>query len=185
MAGSLAYLGAERAVFIGTDRQVFKNGGWTGFEFPYPAGRARNKVKEQTERLAEAVHISGARGYLNVDWAFTEGAAETPVALECNFRSNGFGYITEFAEKYFGKSWKEMYISCRESIPTAASCTAELIKNFSGYKVNGRPLLITAPGADEGAVITAPPFDGGFSAAVFSRDPEFTETGLKRLQEAA
>lgn len=183
VAGSLAYLGQEKTHFIGIDKQVFKNGGWTGFEFPYPQGKGRSKVKEYTQRLADAVQSSGARGYLNLDWAFTKEAPENPIALECNFRSNGFGYVTDFAEKYFGRTWQNMYISCRESIPTSAKDTATLIKNFEKIKVNNRPLLITEIGAKEGAVITSPPFDGGFSAAVFSKDPDYTKEALRVLQE--
>lgn len=185
VAGSLAYLDADSASFIGTDKQVFKNGGWTGFAYPYPEEKGRMHVQEYTERLAEAMQLSGARGYLNLDWAFTKEDPCSPIALECNFRSNGFGYVTEFAEKYFGPSWRNMSIACREAIETKETATAALISQFKGRKINGRPLLITEPGASEGAVITAPPFEGGFSATVFSHDPEFTELGLKILQGKA
>lgn len=182
VAGSLAYISREQNTFIGVDKQVFKHGGWTGFEFPYPSGRAQENVQLYTENLAEAMQEAGARGYLNIDWAFTIDAPEQPIALECNFRSNGFGYVTEFAEKYFGSAWRNMTIACREAIDTKENSTEALIKQFEKCKVKGRPLLITEPSAKEGAVITAPPFDGGFSAAVFSPDPEFTKEGLKILQ---
>lgn len=185
VAGSLAYLDRDMAKFIGMDLQVFRNGGWTGFEYPYPESEGGHRVQEYTERLAEAMQLSGARGYLNIDWAFTKDEPQSPMALECNFRSNGFGYVTEFAEKYFGDSWRDMTISCREAIDTEEKSTGALIYRFKDRKINGRPLLISEPGATEGAVITAPPFDGGFSAAVFSRDPEFTRRGLEILQGKA
>ncbi|HBA60383.1 MAG TPA: hypothetical protein DCZ92_06130 [Elusimicrobia bacterium] len=185
VAGSLAYLGADVAKFIGIDKQVIKDGGWSGFDFPYPAGPGPGKIKDYTVKLADAVQSSGARGYLNVDWAFKAGSPDSPLALECNFRSNGFGYITEFAEKYFGRNWDDMHICCRESVKTSAADTAGLIKKFAGLRVKGKPLLMTGPGASEGAVITAPPFAKSFSAAVFSKDRDFTAQALALIEEAA
>lgn len=182
VAGTLAYLNDEEPVFIGMDRQVFKNGGWTGFDYPYPAGRGYDKVKEYTERIAAAIHMAGARGYLNLDWAFDSASPEDPIVLECNFRSNGFSYVTEFAEKYFGPEWQVMSISCREDIQTDLKDTKDIISRFSDVNIDGRPLMITGPGMKEGAVITAPPFFGGFSAAVFSHDPEFTRKGMEMLK---
>lgn len=185
VAGSLAYLGPDEAKFIGIDKQVIKNGGWTGFDFPYPPGDGYRRIRDYTVKLADAVRSSGARGYLNIDWAFKTSAPDSPVALECNFRSNGFAYITEFAGKYFGERWDGMHISCRESVRTSCADTAALIKRFAGLRVDGRPLLITGPGAAEGAVITAPPFSRSFSAAVFSADPVFSRKALALLEEAA
>ena len=183
VAGSLAYLDDDDTHFIGIDRQVFKNGGWTGFDYPYPAGKGYDKVKEYTERIAAAIHMAGARGYLNLDWAFDSSSPEDPIVLECNFRSNGFSYVTEFAEKYFGPSWQGMSISCREDIRTDYKYSKDIIRHFSGATIDGRPLIITEPGMKEGAVITAPPFNGGFSAAVFSHDPEFTKIAMEMLMK--
>lgn len=185
VAGSLAYLGPFESKFIGIDKQVIKDGGWSGFDYPYPAGPGADWIRDYTERLGDAVQASGARGYLNVDWAFKANSPESPLALECNFRSNGFGYITEFAEKYFGPGWDAMHISCRESVRTAAADTTGLLKRLAGLRLKGRPLLLTAPGAREGAVITAPPFSKSFSLAVFSKNEAYTAEALALIEEAA
>lgn len=185
VAGSLAYLGQDGAKFIGIDKQVIRDGGWSGFDFPYPPGPGAERIRHYTERLADAVQASGARGYLNLDWAFKAGSPESPLALECNFRSNGFAYITEFAEKYFGEGWEAMQIACRESVQTGAADTAELLKRLSALKARGRPLLISQPGAREGAVVTAPPFSRSFSIAVFSKDKGYTAEALRMIEEAA
>lgn len=185
VAGSLAYIGPSRGKFIGVDKQVIKDGGWSGFDFPYPPGPGTTKIRSFTTKLADAMYESGARGYLNVDWAFLNGDPDTPVVLECNFRSNGFAYVTEFAEKYFGKGWNKMSMHCRESIKTSATTTDALVKRFSRFKIKGKPLLITAPGAKEGAVITAPPFDRSFSLAVFSKDRYFSMEALRLIEENA
>lgn len=185
VAGSLAYLGPDGPKFIGIDRQVIKDGGWSGFDFPYPAGQGARRIKRHTERLARKVYASGARGYLNLDWAFKAGSPESPLALECNFRSNGFAYITEFAAKYFGGGWEKMHISCRESVKTSAADAAGLLRRLAGLKCGGGKLLIDGPGRAEGAVVTAPPFAGSFSAAVFSSDKDYTEKALRLIEEAA
>ncbi|HNW43953.1 MAG TPA: hypothetical protein PKI19_05560, partial [Elusimicrobiales bacterium] len=44
VAGSLAYIGPSRGNFIGIDKQVIKDGGWSGFDYPYPPGPGATKI---------------------------------------------------------------------------------------------------------------------------------------------
>jgi len=185
VAGSLAWLGATGVRFLGIDLQVIRDGSWSGFDYPHPAGAGADLIRAGTLSLAEELHQQGARGYLNLDWAFLQGSPEAPLLLECNFRHNGFGYVTELAEKYFGPSWESLVIASREGLPTSSGNAAELLERLSGLRLEGHPVLLSAPGGACGAVLTAPPEAGAFSVAVFGEDACWVKRALERVEEAA
>ena len=185
VAGSLAWLGASGVRFLGIDLQVIREGSWSGFDYPHPAGAGADRIREGTLSLAEELHQQGARGYLNLDWAFLQGSPEAPLLLECNFRHNGFGYVTELAEKYFGPSWERLVIASREGLPTSSRSAAELLERLSGLCLEGHPVLLSAPGGACGAVLTSPPEAGSFSVAVFGEDAGWVKRALERVEEAA
>jgi hypothetical protein len=185
VAGSLAWLGASGVRFLGIDLQVIRDGSWSGFDYPHPAGAGADRIREGTLSLAEELHHQGARGYLNLDWAFLQGSPEAPLLLECNFRHNGFGYVTELAEKYFGPSWERLVIASREGLPTSSTSAADLLERLSGLCLEGHPVLLSAPGGACGAVLTAPPEAGAFSVAVFGEDACWVKRALERVEEAA
>lgn len=185
VAGSLASIGPDSLQFLGIDLQVIRDGGWAGFDFPYPAGPGASLVRDWTMRIAEAVRDAGARGYLNLDWAFLQGSPGSPVVLECNFRHNGLAYVTEFAGTYFGKGWDRLAICSREGLPTSAQSTEELLARLSGLRLDGQPVLIQAPGAARGAVLTAPPEGGAYSVAVFAEDGDLAARALALVEEVA
>ncbi len=185
VAGSLAWLGTTSVRFLGIDLQVIRDGSWSGFDYPHPAGAGVDRIREGTLSLGEDLHRQGARGYLNLDWAFLRGSPETPLLLECNFRHNGFGYVTELAEKYFGPSWERLEIASREGLPTCSRNAAELLERLSGLRLEGHPILLSAPGGRRGAVLTSPPEAGAFSVAVFAEDASWVKRALERVEEAA
>ncbi len=185
VAGSLASVGPEGLQFLGIDLQVIRDGGWAGFDFPYPDGPGARRVRDWTMRIAEAVRDSGARGYLNLDWAFLVDSPGSPVVLECNFRHNGLAYVTEFACNYFGEGWERLAICSREGLPTSARSTGELLARLSGLVLDGQPVLIQAPGASRGAVLTAPPDGGAFSVAVFAEEGDRARRILERVEQVA
>jgi len=185
VAGSLASVGPDGLQFLGIDLQVIRDGGWAGFDYPYPEGPGATRVRDWTMRIAEAVRDSGARGYLNLDWAFLVDSPGAPVVLECNFRHNGLAYVTEFAGTYFGRGWEAMAICSREGLPTSAGSTEELLSRLAGLRLDGQPLLIQAPGAARGAVLTAPPDGGVFSVAVFAEEAVFARRALEMVEEVA
>lgn len=178
VAGSLARLDDDGIRFLGIDRQVLQDGSWCGFDFPNPDGA----IRERAGVLAEAIHAAGGRGYLNLDWGLLAGE---PLLLECNFRHNGFAYVTDFAERYFGAGWEGLAIHCREGLPTTAGTATELLGRLAALRLQGGPVLIDAPGAARGAVLTVPPADGAFSVAVFAADREYARQALALVQEAA
>mgnify|MGYP000856165438 CR=1 FL=1 len=185
VAGSLAWLGPTTVRFMGIDLQVIRDGSWSGFDYPHPAGIGADRIREGTVSLAEELHQQGARGYLNLDWAILRDSPEAPLLLECNFRHNGFGYVTELAEKYFGPTWESLVIASREGLPTRSRSAAELLKRLSDLRLEGHPVLLSAPGGARGAVLTSPPEAGAFSVAVFAEDACWVERALERVEEAA
>lgn len=182
VAGSLARLEDGGIRFLGLDRQVIRDGAWSGFDYPHPETPATRRVREGAATLAEAIRARGGRGWLNLDWGLRGGEA---LVLECNFRHNGFAYVLDFAARYFGAGWERLSILCREGLPTSAATAGEWLGRMAGVRCQGRPVLIQGPGAREGAVLTLPPTEGAFSVAVFSPDPDFAREALRRVEEAA
>ena len=107
VAGSLACITNEGVEFAGVDAQTFRDGKWTGFDFPHNDGTASAEIKRLTLLIAWAVREKGARGHINIDWAITSGEPDRPFALECNFRNNGFAYVLDFARRHFQAAPKD------------------------------------------------------------------------------
>lgn len=185
VAGSLALLDERGVHYVGIDRQVLRDGSWCGFDFPYPPGRGAGAVRDLTLDLAFRIHGLGARGVLNLDWAFPAGSPEEPLVLECNFRHNGFGYVADLAARLFGAGWERLVVHSREDLQTSARSASELIGRLRRLRLEGEPLLLERPGARQGAVLTLPPSGGTFSAAVFSEDPDSAREALRLVEEAA
>lgn len=184
VAGSLAVIGPKGARFLGVDVQTFCDGRWSGFDFPHPEAAQAGRIKELTMLIAAKVHGLGARGSLNVDWAFTADKPGEPLALECNFRNNGFGYVLDFASRYFSVPPDKLFIRYREGLSCGSETTASLIMRLSGIKIGGHQLVITGPGRKEGAVLMTPPLKGKCSVALFSQDPAFIKEATAKLSEA-
>lgn len=163
VAGSLTRLEADGPRFVGVDRQVIRDGAWSGFDYPFP----RHDLEEGATRLAWRAWDAGARGWMNLDWGFLAGQPDQPLLLECNFRHNGFGYVMDLAERLFGRT--PGAICSREGLPTTARRTDELLSR----------------GLPREAVVTLPPQDGAFSVAVFAADPEEAAAILHRVREVA
>ncbi|MBQ7501504.1 hypothetical protein IJT93_02130 [bacterium] len=181
VAGSLVRISDEGTEFLGIDRQIFEKGGWCGFTAPFRTPGAEDKyrefnveaVREGALRLAAIAHKSGARGLMNLDWAFVAGKHGLPLVLECNFRRNGFGYVAEFARSYFGEGWNKLALYCRESVPCVFSDFKRLSLRLSEVKWRGEEVLIDGPGAERGLVITNPPRAGKASLAIFGPDQHY------------
>lgn len=181
VSGSLVSISDSGTELLGCDRQIFENGGWCGFTAPFrtPGAEALYKefnieaVYEGALKLAEIARERGARGLMNLDWAFVSGQHDKPVVLECNFRRNGFGYVVEFAKSYFGKRWDRQTLYCRESIPCGFPSFERLSMRLSEVKWRGEKVFIDAPGAERGLIITNPPRAGKTSLAIFGPDQHY------------
>ena len=184
VAGSLAVISDRGVSFLGVDVQTFCDGCWSGFDFPHPDTAQAARIKELTLLIAKRVSAMGARGSLNVDWAFTAERPEEPLALECNFRNNGFGYVLDFATRYFAAPPGKIFIRYREGLSCGGESTASMIKRLAAIEAGGRPLVITGPGRKEGAVIMTPPLNGKCSIALFSPDPAFIKDATAALAGA-
>lgn len=204
VVGALVQITDTEINFLGLDRQVFRDGGWCGFDYPFapscnlkaeelvvslPTDQAvmhadfnESAVAEGAIALAKAAQEKGARGYMNTDWAFAAGNSDKPIALECNFRHNGFGYVIDFARQYFGPRWTKLHMRCHEAVPTYADDMSQLIERVAHLRFNNSPVLITEPGAKQGAVITAPPQHHHFSIAVFGPTKEYVSIVMAMIE---
>ncbi len=182
VAGSLAAITDDGVEFCGVDVQTFDDGKWTGFDFPHPDSGLRSEIERLTLLIAWSVRSKMARGYLNVDWAVTRQKPEEPLALECNFRQNGFAYVLDFACRYLKARPGELSIRYREGLPCSSRGTAELLVRLSNLKLRGESLLLSRPGQAEGAALMTPPLKGKCSMVVFSRDPGYTKEAAALLE---
>ncbi len=186
VCGSLNLIDDQGCHFVGLDSQVFDNrGGWCGFDYPAnvvgpEADEALSKLLADIDRLGRSVYLAGARGYLNMDWGLTRNAQGRlePVFLECNFRHNGFGYVIDVARHFFGAHWSSLHISSRESLPTTAANTDELLTKLSSLTYEGEPLLLHKTKGRRGLVITSPPTHGTVALAALGESEEYVESAL-------
>ncbi|MBQ7568877.1 hypothetical protein IJT17_08740 [bacterium] len=181
VSGSLVRISDDVLEFIGRDRQIFEHGGWCGFTAPFRTPGAEKlyedfnveAIREGALKLAEIAQKRGARGLMNLDWAFVSGQHDTPVVLECNFRRNGFGYVVEFAKSYFGAGWNKHTLYCRESIPCGFPNFERLCLRLQEVTWRGEKVFIDRPGAERGLIITNPPREGKISVAIFGPDQHY------------
>ena len=181
VSGSLVRISDEGSEFLGCDRQIFEHGGWCGFTAPFRTPGAEElyeefnieAVREGALKLAEIAGRKGARGLMNLDWAFVAGQHDRPVVLECNFRRNGFGYVVEFAKSYFGGSWDLQTLYCRESIPCGFPNFERLCLRLGEIRLRGEKVFIDQPGAERGLIITNPPREGKISVAIFGPNQQY------------
>ena len=184
VAGSLAVIGEGGARFLGVDVQTFCDGKWSGFDFPHPDAGLAARIKDMTMLVGAEVHAMGARGSLNLDWALTAAEPEEPLTLECNFRNNGFGFVLDFAARYFSAAPEELFIRYREGLSCGHGNTSALVRRLSAVTAAGKPLLITGPGRASGAVMMTPPLKGKCSIAIFSRDQAYIKEATAALSGA-
>lgn len=190
VCGSLSLITDDGAEFIALDSQVFKNGSWCGFNCPPSIPEdCQEAIKEGAGRIGSSLHWAKARGYMNLDWGLLRSDSAAgglkPVLLECNFRHNGFSYITDLAAHCFGSSWKEMHISSRESVPASVPDTKTLLQTLAFLTYDGEPLLLRGKGSKRGLILTSPLLHGGAGFAAFGETPECCEEILKLAAQAA
>lgn len=145
---------------IWTDRQRIREGKWTGFRYPHPSREACRPIIEMSERIARRVYALGGRGDLDLDWGVLGDG--TILALEANFRHNGFGYLLRFAERLFEQ---ERAIAYLEDLPLGTKDFASLLP----WLEERVPLLRTR-GCESGVVVVMPPSEGEGALALFGRD---------------
>lgn len=97
VCGTLVLISDDSCRFIGADRQFIHNSAWRGCEYPCALPE---RIRQWSLAYADTFRASGARGYANIDWGMRETGG--PLAIECNFRLNGFSHILEIAERVFG-----------------------------------------------------------------------------------
>ncbi len=189
VCGSLVRLSDAGIELLGLDRQMFEDGGWCGFTFPFSDEMEKDlsfyrldEVGAGALRLAQIAYDLGARGYMNVDWGFLNGQVHYPLALECNFRNNGFSYVVEMAQHYFGARWRDLAIYCHEGVPTRYQSFAELKSSLHGLRCRGKAAFIETPGFSEGVVITNPPSHGVISLAIFGPDHKYLDEAWEAVE---
>lgn len=205
VAGTLARITDDGPEIMGQDCQVFSDGHWCGFSYPYceTAGFdscytpgcvrcAKHKtspvILDYSLKLARKAFELGARGYMNADWAILNGTREV-IALECNFRHNGLSYVLDLASALFGSERRGLFIESREEIPSGERSFSKLYDRLAKVSFKDSPLLYAPGSSMPCAVITSPPFesDNGitFSAAFFGTSKKEAMKGMEKLMEAA
>lgn len=179
VAGSLVRIGPRGIELIGIDRQIFERGGWCGFVCPFESGMDEDckcrveAVRWGALRLGLEAWKLGVRGLMNLDWAFIASDLSNPLVLECNMRHNGFGYVTELAQRYWGDSWTDLVTYGREGLRTSCNSFTELLEKLRPLRYRGQQILIEERGRDKGAIITNPPRQGVYSLAIFGPDRNY------------
>jgi len=180
--GSLAVVTEDGCRFLGIDEQLLEGSRWIGFR--YPCNSKHNETIENgTLKLAEFVRANGGYGYINIDWAVTvEGEC---LALECNYRQNGFSRVLNLATRLLGERARGMHIIYCESISCRDGCSfQELSERLSLVEIQGKKVLIDTPGMKSGAVMVSPPSRGRVALGIFGPDPEYAETVFNKCRTA-
>ncbi|HBN07305.1 MAG TPA: hypothetical protein DD435_01210 [Cyanobacteria bacterium UBA8530] len=155
-AGSLVLIEENECRLMGIDRQRFEKGKWTGFDYPHPSQELSERLGFLSMRYARAIQKIGGRGFLNLDWGILPG--EKPLAIELNFRHNGFGHILHFIEKHFGPRMRA--ISYIEGFETGNLDFQGLLALLDGTEFRGRSLLVEEEGRERGVIVFMPPRQG-------------------------
>ncbi|OGR60523.1 MAG: hypothetical protein A2X36_09870 [Elusimicrobia bacterium GWA2_69_24] len=188
VAGSLATISSGGVRYHGVDEQVFAAGRWAGFRYPHRDDAASRRIRELTLRVARQVRAKNARGDINLDWGILRGGSgrSIPLALECNFRHNGFGYLMRFARRFFGPRAGRMHIRYTEAFPLRPALdTLQALREAAGkLRIGGEPVLIDHPGLKRGAVIMMPPARGACAMAVFGDTPRYADRAAASLRDA-
>lgn len=176
-AGSLVTLTRDGARFEGVDVQRIKDGCWTGFDYPHPDAELTRRIRELSLRFAKALRSRNVMGDVNLDWGVVNGR---PLALECNLRHNGFGFLMRFARDYFGPRAEGLRIRYMEDFPLRTGVGS--LKKLE-LALKDEPGFIRRPGAERGAVVMTPPRRSGCTLALFGESAEYIdglETRLRR-----
>lgn len=183
-AGSLVVIGEDASRFAGVDIQLFAHGHWSGFAFPHPDRRLTKDIREKSLRIAEVLYRKNVRGELNVDWGIVKGPGGRlrPVALESNFRHNGFGYLLRFADDYFGRKARSLRIRYMEDFRLRPGLRGfePLARVLAGVRVGREAAFVDRPGLSRGAVLMMPPNGECCALALFGDTPAY----LTRLEAA-
>ncbi len=180
IAGSLVHISDDGCEFIGIDEQMSEGGKWSGFSYPCALSEISGDVEKMSMDFALEAYKMGARGELNIDWGVVKNAEGClkPLALESNFRHNGFGIILNYVKRYFGSYQKHLIYS--EIVPVSPG-----IDSFEKVLTLLAPYLIDRPGMREGVLMISPPNEGKCALAAVADDKaravEFYENAKRRL----
>ena len=178
-AGSLVTTSGKGMRFKGVDVQRVEGGRWTGFSYPHPDKGLTRKIRGMSLRIAALLRRMNARGEVNVDWGIVRDARgrKRPVALECNFRHNGFGYLMRFAEDYFGRRAWGLHVRYLENLRMRRSIRgfADLERALGKVRLARKRVLIDRPGLRRGAAIMLPPKPGRCALALFGESAAYVE----------
>ncbi|MGE5707596.1 MAG: hypothetical protein ACM3YO_04615 [Bacteroidota bacterium] len=170
--GSLVLIGEEGPEKrVWTDRQLIREGKWTGFRYPHPSRETCRPIVAWSRRIAQKVHFLGGRGELDLDWGVLRDG--TILALEANFRHNGFGSLLHLAQRLFRE---ERSIAYREDLPLGE-------KDFDSFLPWLEERMPVLHGSGSGVVVVMPPSGGEGALALFGRDPAECERLEERLTD--
>jgi hypothetical protein len=166
--GSLVTLTDSGCIYRGLDLQLVRNNSWSGLRYPVANSHIAAQIKHASMIAAESVHALGARGNMNIDWGVLKNKddSETPMALECNFRHNGFSHLLNFGLNRF-KSLQDLHILYEENIKIGDERTT-----FSDMMEKLSPLLVKSKKSPRGILPIGPPNRGLCNIAIFEPTAE-------------
>jgi hypothetical protein len=94
-------------------------------------------------RYARHFRENGARGYVNLDWGIKKN--REIMAIECNFRLNGFSHIIEIAKSCFGFSRGKTKIKFLSAFPANGRTSVFSAADELNGKFQGRVLPLGVP----------------------------------------
>ncbi|MFA6584758.1 MAG: hypothetical protein WCS77_10715 [Elusimicrobiaceae bacterium] len=143
VCGTLAEITEDGCFFLGTDKQLIHNAAWRGCEYPFGNKALNSELKELSLRYARHFRENGARGYVNLDWGIKKN--REIMAIECNFRLNGFSHIIEIAKSCFGFSRGKTKIKFLSAFPANGRTSVFSAADELNGKFQGRVLPLGVP----------------------------------------
>jgi hypothetical protein len=185
--GSLVEITEKELVFRGIDCQLIEEGRWVGFSYPLPAGVLAGLVKNKSMKMAAYLQQLGARGYMNLDWGVLEGQADSSslVALECNFRHNGFSHILDLVGRCTGQSGGDFHILIKDNLvvfPAQLELNG-LLSRLRNPGISASGSLIESPGQTCGFLPLLPPHCGLCAMVFFSSDSQQPEEMRRSVEK--
>jgi hypothetical protein len=185
--GSLVDINNGYYKWRGINKQFIADSKWNGFSYPHAARQLTDDIKRLSIKYAVALYEMGARGCLNIDWGVVKkDNGLTPLALEINFRHNGFAYILDMAEKYFGPKGSLMNIAYHSEIKLRNNkCKfTDLLYILRNISVNGESILIDKSHKGAGVIITQLLNNEKFGLAIFGESEDYVNEAYLKVMEA-
>lgn len=185
--GSLAVIKENSLDYYGLDCQLINAFCWVGCSYPYDASQFSKKIQECTLQYAGKIQAMGGRGWLNLDWGIECGSDGnySLIAIEANFRHNGFKYILDVAQEMLTKKQHHAYIKYYMDYPISSRFKnfPALVEKTKAIRLNGESLLITKAGAKGGVLYVSSLQQSKTAVIIVGHSSEYVMKAEKVIKE--